>query len=385
MRRCTLEDKDPETALAALDLALVQLKQDLAETSDPKRRKIMEGDIKGLEANRKELESNVKASKEAADGAGQLAKEHESLADALKNTTGALQFVAIGAQQAGAASKGYSDALDAIATDETVTSSLKLGDAFHGIEDSVKDLPKNFDETQAALGGYNDEQSKAIKSVTDWGAAAGDQIKTLIESGASTDQVTAKANVYTSALTGVMKQAGLSDDQIHTYLQTLGLTPEQVQTEINLSGDAQAKFTLQFMQGQLDKLDQGAQAEVLTLIDQGHYSEAKNKLMDLSHPVEVPLRIDMGAFNASIASARNQLFGGLGAKPTAASASAPGAPIGINPLRSTAPVVVTPPAANVTINMPAGTTPANTLRAIRRYQRLGGDMGGLLDTVVAIR
>ena len=43
------------------------------------------------------------------------------------------------------------------------------------------------------------------------------------------------------------------------------------------------------------------------------------------------------------------------------------------------------PSANVTINMPAGTTPANTLSAIRRYQRLGGDMGGLLDTVTAVR
>jgi hypothetical protein len=341
-------------------------------------RKFIDEQSKSLELSAKAAKTATGATGDLGDATGDAASSSQDFADALKDTNGALDFIAKGASAASAAGKGFSDALDASSMEEVVTSSLKLGDAFHGIGDSVKDLPKNFDQNTAALGGYNDKQEAAIKAVTDWGDAASGQIKTLIESGASTDDVTAKANVYTSALTGVMKQAGMSDAQIHTYLQTLGLTPEQINTEISLSGDAKAKFTLQFMQGQLDKLDAGAQAEVLALIDQGHYKQAEDQITTLTAARTVPVKPVV----TDVVGLTRQLMS-LGVKPTGSAAMVPTEPtVGTT---ATAPVVVQVPAPNVTITMPAGATPANTLAAIRRYQRLGGDMGGLLDTVVAIR
>ena len=72
-------------------------------------------------------------------------------------------------------------------------------------------------------------------------------------------------------------------------------------------------------------------------------------------------------------------IGGMFASGTAA---APATSVGAT---AVVPAHVTNITNNTSVTLPAGTTPATTLSAIRRYQRLGGDMGGLLDTLPAIR
>lgn len=374
-----LESKDPATALAALDLVVKELKKDLDGTTDPKRREQLKGDIKGYEEHRKELAANVKATEDAANATGDLTKGLMSFADALKPTNGALGLFTIRAGEAEAASKGFATAAEGFDTDEQVTSAVKLGDAFHGVEDSVKNLPHHFDDTKASLGGYNEEQSKAITAVTDWGDAAKAHIQAMVETSGVTTDVAAKSVSYSNALKAVMVQSGMTDAQANAYLDTLGLTPEQVLTEIKLAGDADAKFRLGFLQGQMDDLDEGVQAEVRQQIIMGDYqgalATAQNGMQNQANrnPITQPIKF---AFASGLPSPFP-----VGGRP--AGKAAPGtAPAG---MAVAAPAAYTAPVTNITVTLPAGSTPSTTLAAIRRYQRLGGDMGGLLDTVAAIR
>ena len=338
---------------------------------------------KFIDEHTKSLDLASKAAKANAGATGDAGAAAEDFTAALKDEHGALQFVALGAQDAAAAGKGLSDAFEAQDTDEQVASALKLGDALHGVKDSVKDLPGTFDAARAATGGYNDEQTKAIKAVMDWGDAAKGQIQTLIESKASNESVAASAAVYRDSLTSVMKQAGMTDAQINTYLTTLGLTPDQVNTAIQLSGDAEAKFKLSLYQDDLNKLPKDVQSNVRALIDQGHYAAAWDAMNSYKKGVEAPVKPVIAA--EAMAAARASFLSQVGSWGGGRSAPAPtGAAVGVTPMAAI-PVPVAPSQTNVTITLPAGTTPATTLRAIRRYQRLGGDMGGLLDTVAAIR
>ena len=376
-----LKDSSPEE----LARVLPEVEKGLAGITDkdPETKKLA-GHVKDLQKWLKETGDSATTAAGATDATGKSAKEaaaaEKEWADKLKETNGALGLYAIGAAQAAAASKGFGDAVEGMDTDEQVTASLALGEAFHGVEESVKNLPKNFDATKASLGGYNDEQSKALKSVTDWGDAAKKQIGTLIESGASTADVSSKALSYSNSLALVMKQAGMTDAQTQAYLQTLGLTPEQVLTAIKLSGDAEAKFKLGFLQGQMDQLSKPVQAQVTQHIIMGDYqgalaiAQAGMQSQASKNPISQPVKFQYPQnFMGPIPGQGPRTGGGTGGVLVAPTAV---------PMAT---AVFPSPPANVTITLPAGTTPATTLAAIRRYQRLGGDMGGLLDTVAAIR
>jgi hypothetical protein len=136
------------------------------------------------------------------------------------------------------------------------------------------------------------------------------------------------------------------------------------------------------MQGQLDKLDEGSQAEIIALINQGEYNKAANKIAELTAAKTLHVTIEAALSAASKAAAASLKLPGWGGT----SAVITGAPTGptVTPMAPTA-TVAAPITTHVTVNLPAGSTPSTTLAAIRRYQRLGGDMGGLLDTVAAIR
>jgi hypothetical protein len=375
-----LTDEDKRQALKEINALLA------AAPKHPDNGSVDEKEIDNLKKRKSAIEESLSATDKAAKATGDLTQSEQDAqeaaqewTDALKDNNGALGLMKVATDDAAAAGKGLADAFEAQDTDEQVTSALKLGDAFGDVKDSVKDLPHTFDEMTAATGGYTDEQSKAIKAVTDWGDAAKDQIQTLIQSGATSDQVTAKAGVYRDSLTKVMQQAGLTDDQIHTYLQTLGLTPEQVETAVKLSGDAEAKFKLGLYQTDLANLPKSVSSDIRADINDGKYQEAWNTLNNYKKGVEAPVTPVIH----DVVGLTRQLMS-LGVKPAGSSAVVPSSAPAVG-ATATAPVVVQVPAPNISITMPAGATPANTLAAIRRYQRLGGDMGGLLDTAVAIR
>ena len=376
--QAALDSLDPESASKALD-ALQDVTNALAKGSDQRKtnQEFIDKNRKSLDLETKAASESGKATVAQAQSAKEAADELKAWDDSLRNVNGALGLYAIGAKLAADASDGFGTAVEAMDTDEQVTSALALGDAFHGVEGSIKNLPRSFDETKAALGGYNEEQSKALKAVTDWGDAAKGQIQTLIQSGATNEEVAAKAGTYRDALTGVMKQAGMTTQQIDAYLKMLGLTPEDVNTALKLSGDEKAKFQLQLYHNDLVNLTADQDTFVRALIAQGEYASAVKAMDEFKKPVTAPVNVKFNYpkdFMGPIPPGATR--GPQMVAPAGMTATARGVPV---------PAVMAIPAPNITITLPAGTTPATTLSAIRRYQRLGGDMGGLLDTVAAIR
>ncbi len=169
----------------------------------------------------------------------------------------------------------------------------------------------------------------------------------------------------------------MTTEQIAEYQRVMGLTDEQVQAEIKLSGDAEAKFKLQFMQGQLDQLDEGAQAEILALINQGEYQQAQKMMADLTRARTVPVRVQW----------ENDPYAASQLKNLGYTRSVPGGggptvvPLGVTPMATT-PTVAVP--ASININVTAGIgDPAeigrkviDSIRAAERVQgrRLAGRM-----------
>lgn len=347
--------------------------------------KDMDNVLKNLGDRYKKNSEAAKATAEATGEVGQSEEDAEAAAkkwtNSLKEAHGVLGLLDLVTQYAAAGVDGFAKSVENADTDELVTSSLALGDALGAVKFNIGNLPKTFDEAKAAAGGYNKEQKAAIQTVLDWGEATKGQIENLIASGRSSEEVAAKANGYRDALTKVMHQAGLTDQQIRDYQETLGLTDEDITTAIRLSGDVEARFRLQLMQGALDKLDEGAQAEIYALIAEGKYQEADRRLTELTKPRDMYVWAQAAGWKGVPFKVPP------GAAPAGTSVTAAGAVpmVGVNAQAAGTPVVVSVPAPTVTINLPAGSTPATTLTAIRRYQRLGGDMGGLLDTVAAIR
>ena len=100
------------------------------------------------------------------------------------------------------------------------------------------------------------------------------------------------------------------------------------------------------------------------------------------------LQVNTQAARNNIAQLRSDIASAGGIGPGGISYIPPGAPVATphaGPTATAVPVVAGASSTVINITLPAGTTMANTVSSIRRYQRLGGDMGGLLDTVTAVR
>ena len=112
---------------------------------------------------------------------------------------------------------------------------LDLNDAYDSLDESVKKNGKTFDD-------HTEKGRANVSALLDVGSAIRDNlIVQLNDSGGSYEQVTAAADLYRQQLVKQMTQAGLSADEQQHYLEVLGLTPKQVQTAIELSGQAAAQ------------------------------------------------------------------------------------------------------------------------------------------------
>lgn len=166
-------------------------------------------------------------------------------------------------------------------------------------KDPLWDLPKDFDAAKAALGGYTEEQRKAIAGLQELGAAATDYISELVGAG-KYDEARAMSEQLRVEYTKVLEQLGLNQEQVQKYLDLLGLTQPQVETAIVLSGADEAMFKIQAYSQLLgDEIPPEVSTEVLALIDEGQLEKAAALLekwrRDQSRsPVLVPMYTTWG-------------------------------------------------------------------------------------------
>lgn len=190
---------------------------------------------------------------------------------------------------------------DATATAKDKTDAFKLSlDALVGVHLSAAEAETNYSENslnllteltknRALAAGQTDvmnaksiEQTKAIN---DSNSAIQGNVKSVIdlanaqyqETG-SLETATATLDSHRDALFKVMVQSGYSEQAANDYINRLGLTPDAIQTQVNLD-TSQADPKLAGVNKELDKASEGAHGDVT--MDTRQAESALGKLGDL--------------------------------------------------------------------------------------------------------
>ena len=183
--------------------------------------------------------------------------------------------------------------------DNAISNAASMGSAFRTFGTDIKALPKDIDLTKLALGQYTDEQQKSIEALVSAGDANSNYLSGLVEQGATAEEVSEKADLLRFGYISQAKQLGLNDVQTQKYLQTLGLTPQQVNTAMKLTGDADARFRIEALQGIIAQTPPSKLTEYKARIDAGDYQGAARALENLSRDRTAtiyPRMADVGGF-----------------------------------------------------------------------------------------
>lgn len=132
------------------------------------------------------------------------------------------------------------------AVDDLLGASLDLRDSSVALLDGIGALAGvNVEEVASGFGKISDEAAEALRDVLALGDDAQASIAAALQFQGA-DAARAKADTIRDGLVGVLDSAGVADKQIQYLLETIGLTPEQVETAIVVSGtdEAIAKLTL---------------------------------------------------------------------------------------------------------------------------------------------
>lgn len=217
------------------------------------------GGQKGLDEYRKvvnDYEKSLKASTKAQDAQkasaeGQEAQNAETAQSLkkLKDATDAygarLKLLRLDQDVAVAGAKAFGDAIEASTDlDDVIDAGNKYRDSVKATTDTIAALPRELDVAKVALGGYSDQQRDALKALSASSDATKDYLSALVSTGRPTEEVTAQAAALWQEYERQFVQAGFTTDQIRRYQEILGLTPEQVNTAIKLTGDEEARQKL---------------------------------------------------------------------------------------------------------------------------------------------
>jgi methyl-accepting chemotaxis protein len=156
------------------------------------------------------------------------------------------------------------------------TIDLKEGERAYiaSVQDLTKSLKENknsFDDNTQAGRDNKDAIDKSIGTIKDQSVA-------MLEQGFTTQEVTDYINGHVASLVAQSSQSAKTRAKVQEYIDTLNLTPEQVETAVKLAGDDIAKQKIQEHIGELDKIPASKATEIQALIDEGSYAAAANRL-----------------------------------------------------------------------------------------------------------
>jgi hypothetical protein len=147
----------------------------------------------------------------------------------------------------------------------------------------VKDKTASFAKSLKDSKGATDLNTQAgrdnVKSLTDVLGSIRDVTEAQIKSGTPVEEATKKYAEQVEALRKVAIQSGLTKKQFDFLLATLGATPEQITTDLKLSGVTEAKAALEPYSVLINALPPDKQTEIRQLgaVD----AEAAVKLLNL--------------------------------------------------------------------------------------------------------
>jgi len=376
---------DTATLKSSLD-ALTGAQYDLGDGSEASKIAVagFQNEIAGIQGKLTATAENTQAAAQATLGLSEeIVGAGDAVAlteEALKKYDAQLTLSTINQDGAAAAAKGFSDALENTTTlDDATAAASNLGTTMRTFGADVAALPKDIDLTKLALGGYNEEQQKSIDALVSAGEANSSYLSSLIEQGASADTVRGKSEELRFAYGLQAKQLGLNDEQTQAYLSTLGLTPEQVETAIKLSGDADARFRIEAYQTRIAATPPDKLTTYYAAISRGDFIGAANSLNALAadRPVKLyPQVINPGGMVG-------QLISGGGADGNIFTARASGGPVGNQTyqVNEKGPELFTPSSSGFIMN--AGDT-QQMLRGVSALIAGGGRGGSQVNVTVPV-
>jgi hypothetical protein len=258
------------------------------------------GDLKNAAGSQRNLDVETRKATEAArdqalasgktaDGLVEVTATAEDLKDIQGELTLELAKVTAEFDLGRAAAKGFARGYEVVTGDlqGIVDSAQGLGEAFKSFRTTTDEegqtvaavlsaLPsEGFDPVAASLGGYTEAQNKAVDALQGWGDAVNKSLQAQIAAGATNEDVLASASNYEAFLRNyLIGTLGMSEEAARQYIETIGLTPEQVNTQILISGTEEAKAQLQFLQADFDNLPREVQSEIYAKVRRGEWDAA---------------------------------------------------------------------------------------------------------------
>ena len=131
--------------------------------------------------------------------------------------------------------------------DRMIGVNVSAQEALIAIYDGFANLTEVLAENGATLD-INTEAGRANQqAINDQVQTIFDLVRAQAEQGASTEEITQLLGDNVRGLEAVMRQAGFTEAEIQGYLETLGLTPDTIQTTVSLLGTAQAERDLAWL------------------------------------------------------------------------------------------------------------------------------------------
>lgn len=139
-----------------------------------------------------------------------------------------------------------------------------VADVAEGVEGASLSLDEN---TEAGRNNRREFRS-AAEGILQYGRA-------MIETGESVGDTAAEMRAQTETLVAQLQQFGLTEDEARAYLDTLGLTPENINTAVNLYGDQVARERLQAVLDDAENIPTDVATKIQADIDDGSFIDAQ--------------------------------------------------------------------------------------------------------------
>ena len=180
------------------------------------------------------------------------------------------------------------DAIDAI-----FDPYMSMEEANRAVVKATQDLAEALDSNGASFDILTEKGMANRAAVQNSVEAILAQGVALVGTGASVDEAAVKINTMTQSLKDQLLAAGFTKEEIDEYLRTLGLTPENVTTTLELAKAEETKTKLGNLMLQLGELDSTTTAEIQALIDEGKFTEAENRIREIAKEREITLKVNL--------------------------------------------------------------------------------------------
>ena len=153
-------------------------------------------------------------------------------------------------------------------------------DQIADVKKGLWELPQEFDPLKAMLGEYTDAQTAALDAVLAFGDGVQEYLSRVAHDG-NADVIRDQAHQIRDAFLEQLESFGIVGDAAQEYLELIGLSDWQIDSAINLSGDAEAMMRIQmYSQFLADEIDPEVLTEVMAHIDEGELQAAADRLSE---------------------------------------------------------------------------------------------------------